>query len=29
MIDKGIENGKYIETSDTTHVDLEQFPDFL
>ena len=29
MIDEGIANGKHIETSDTTHVDLKYFQDLL
>ena len=29
MIDEGIANRKYIETSDITHVDLKRFQDFL
>ena len=28
MIDEGIVNGKYIETSDIRHVDLKSFQDF-
>ena len=29
MNDEGTAHGKYIETSDTTHVDLKRFQDFL
>ena len=29
MNDEKIANGKYIETSDTAHVDLKRFQDFL
>ena len=29
MIDERITNRKYIEASDTTHVDLKRFQDFL
>ena len=29
IIDEGIANGKYIETSDITHADLKQFQDFF
>ena len=29
MNDEGIAHGKYIETSDTTHIDLKRFQDFL
>ena len=29
MIDEGIANRKYIETSDATQIDIKRFQDFL
>ena len=29
IVDEGIANEKYKETSDTTHVDFKRFKDFL
>ena len=29
MFDEGIASGKYVETSDTTHTDLNHFQDLL